>query len=120
MELKQTGEWFLLKEEFFNAAESLKPVNLIKSSFKEAIAIPDLKTNIINAAIGLTTGVLAKKVILGRTLNPLSKLAGIILEMAVATKVTKNATVFRSAGDIIMKKIFNRHTDPEKTNGHFF
>lgn len=115
LEQQQASQWPLLKEEILNTAESLKLINILKGTFKEAMAVPDLKTSLLNGAIGLTTGVLAKKIILGRTLNPLSKLLGIILEMAVANKVTKNADGIKSVGNIIMKKLFNRHSEPEKT-----
>ncbi|MBL0183384.1 MAG: hypothetical protein IPP96_14260 [Chitinophagaceae bacterium] len=114
LEGKLDNEWPLLKKDFFNTYESLKPINIFKSTLKEAIASPGLKTDVINGAIGLTTGILAKKVILGKTLNPLTKLLGIILEMAVANKVTKNADGVRSVGTFIMKKIFTRQPDLEK------
>jgi len=113
LELQQAKEWPLLKEEFLKTAESLKPINIIKNTLKEAVDLPDLKTGIINSAIGLTTGILAKKIILGKTLNPLSKLLGVALEMFVANKVSKNAGEIKSLGNSIMKKIFNREGKPE-------
>lgn len=114
LEGKLDNEWPLLKKEFFNTYESLKPINILKTTLKEAIASPNLKTDVINGAIGLTTGILAKKVILGKTLNPLTKLLGIILEMAVANKVKKNADGVRSIGTFIMKKIFTRQPAVEE------
>jgi len=114
LEGKLDNEWPLLKKDFFNTYESLKPINILKTTLKEAIASPNLKTDVINGAIGLTTGILAKKVILGKTLNPLTKLLGIILEMAVANKVTKNADGVRSIGTFIMKKIFTRQPAVEE------
>jgi hypothetical protein len=114
LEVQQANELILLKEEFNKTKEDLKPVNIIKSAFKEAVAVPDLKTDIINAAIGLTTGIFAKKIIIGKTLNPLSKLLGVVLEVFVASKVTKNAGEIKSIGNIIMQKIFNKRGEPEK------
>ena len=113
LELQQAKEWPLLKEEFLKTAESLKPINIIKNTLKEAVDLPDLKTGIINSAIGLTTGILAKKIILGKTLNPLSKLLGVALEMFVANKVSKNAGEIKSLGNRNKKKIFNREGKPE-------
>ncbi len=117
LELQQAEELSLLKIEVLKTAESLKLINIIKDTFKEAVAIPDLKTGIINSAIGLTTGILAKKVILGKTLNPLSKLLGVALEMFVANKVSKNAGEIKSIGNNIMKKIFNQEPKMEKQDG---
>ena len=114
LEQKQTDEWLLLKEEFHTTYEKLKLINIIKSTFKEAVTVPDLKTNVINAAIGLTSGIVAKKVLIGKTINPLKKLLGIIVEVAVAGKVAKNTNNIRSIGNMIMKKIFNQRNEPEK------
>lgn len=113
LQLQRANEYDLLKEEVIKTSESLKLINIIKSTFNKVASAPDLKTDIINAAVGLTTGIVAKKVIIGKTLNPLSKLLGVMLEVFVANKVTKNAGEIKSIGGILMKKIFNQRTDPE-------
>lgn len=114
LEVQQANELILLKEEFSRTKEGLKPMNILKGTFKEAVDMPDFKTGIINAAIGLTTGILAKKIIIGKTLNPLSKLLGLILEGFVANKVSNNAGEIKSLGSIILSKIFNRSKKVEK------
>ncbi len=114
LEHKHAAEWPLLKNEFRNTYESLKLINIIKSTFKEAVTVPDLKTNVINAAIGLTTGMVAKKIMLGKTLNPFARLLGLVVEIAIAGKVTKNADGIRSVGSLIMNKLFAHKTDSVK------
>ncbi len=114
LEQKQAAEWPLLKDEFRNTYERLKLINIIKSTFKNAVAVPDLKTNVVNTAIGLTTGIVAKKILVGKTLNPLKQLLGIIVEIAVAGKVAKNADGIKSIGNMIMKKIFNQENGSVK------
>jgi len=104
----------LLKEHFHRTYESLKPINIIKNTFKEIISAPDLKTNLVDAAIGFTTGFVAKKIFTGRSHNPLTKLVGNILEMVIAGKVAKNADEIKLIGSIILKKIINQHVDSEK------
>ena len=104
----------LLREHFHRTYESLKPLNIIKNTFKEIVSVPNLKTNVVNAAICITTGFVAKKVFTGKSHNPLTKLFGIILEMVVASKATKNADEIKSIGSIILKKIINQHNDSEK------
>ncbi len=104
----------LLKEHFYLTYESLKPINIIKSTFKEIVSAPDLRTNVVNTAIGLTAGLIAKKIFTGKSDNPLKKISGIILEMVIASKVTKNAEEIKSIAAIIIKKIINQHVDSEK------
>jgi hypothetical protein len=114
LEYEQASEWILLKKQFFISYESMKPINVIKSTFKEMVLAPDLKTNIINTAIGVTTGFLTKKILIGKTHNHLTKLLGIIVEMVVANKITKNAGEIKAIGSIILKKIINQSNDLEK------
>ena len=114
LEVKQASEFKLMKEEFKSTYESLKLINIIKNTFKQAASAPELKTDIINTAIGLSTGFVAKKLMLGKTLNPFSKLLGIIVELAVANKVTKNAGGIKAIGGMIIKKLFNKQEESVK------
>jgi len=111
LELQQANEFLLLKEEFHATGESLRPLNIIKRTFKNAVAGPDLKTNVVNAAIGLATGIVTKKLMIGKTINPLKKLFGALVEMAVANKVSKNADDIKSTGTAIFKKLFSKKED---------
>ncbi len=114
LEYKQAIELVLLKEQFYTTYESLKPINIIRNKFKEMILAPDFKTNLVNSAIGLATGFVAKKVFVGKTHNPLTKLLGTIVEIVIANKTIKNADGIKSIGSIILNKIINKGSDSEK------
>lgn len=104
----------LLKDHLHNTYESLKPISIMKKTFKEIISDSALKTNVVDAAIGFTTGFVAKKIFTGNSHNPLTKLVGNILEMVIASKVAKNAEEIKIIGSIILKKIINQQVDSEK------
>ncbi len=108
LELQQARELILLKEQFHETKEGFKLINIIKGTFKKAVSSPDLKTDAMNAVIGLTTGILAKKLMIGKTINPFKKLLGIIVEMTVANKVVKNADDIKSAGSNIFNTLFRK------------
>ena len=114
LELQQAAELILLKEQYYKTKEGFKLINLIKSKFKETISDPDLKTDALNAAIGFTSGILAKKLMIGKTINPFKKLLGIVVEMAVASSVTKNADGIKSAGSSILNKLFSKKEVQDK------
>lgn len=97
-----------LKEHFRNAYESLKPINMLKNTFKQAVSSPDVKTQIADTAIGLTTGFLAKKLFAGNSGNPLVKLVGSLIGSFVASKAEKNGEEIRSMGSFIINKITNK------------
>lgn len=108
LKVKQAGELLLLKEQFQETYESLKPLNFIKNTFNEVTSSPEIKNGLINNAIGLATGYLSKKVLIGATHNPFKKILGAILEFSVASFVAKRANIQTS----------NEEEITQQKNGH--
>ena len=113
---KKEIEFSLLKEQFQITYESLKPINLIKSTLANVASSPELKNNVLNNVIGLTTGYISKKVILGNTRNPIKILLGSLFQFAVANVVSKHTESLKSTGENILKRIF-RNKD-KKDHGY--
>lgn len=94
-----------LKEQFNYTYESLKPINIIKSIFKEITQSPDLRGNISSAAIGIASGYLMKGIVFGSSMNPVSKLAGILFQSVVTNLAAKNSDSIKATGETIIEKI---------------
>ncbi len=120
LQARQDRELPLLKEHFMDLADSLKPGNMIKSAFREIISTPELKSNVVKSAIGLTAGFLATKTFLGRTPNPLARLIiGSIAGMVTAGRASKVVSGIKSAGSNLLKKMFRKkNTTSEAYNGN--
>ena len=71
-ELEVQGQ--LLKEEFFIAYESLKPVSLIKSTLTEITSSPYLIDNMLGAVMGMLSGYVSKKIAVGTSHNLFRKI----------------------------------------------
>lgn len=100
---KQAIELKLLKDQFHITYESLRPVNLIKNTIHEVTTSEEIKEDLLKNAIGLATGYLSKKVVVGESDNPFRKLLGLFLQFAVATFVSKHAESIKAAGDNILR-----------------
>lgn len=103
LEKQQTGEGKILKEQFYLAYESVKPINLIKSTFKEVSASQDLKDNLLNTTVGITAGYLSKKLFEGVSNNPLRKLLGTALMFGITNAVAKNPETVKAVARGIFK-----------------
>ncbi len=114
LELQQADELILLKEQFQRTKKGFTLGNIIKGSFKDIVSNQDLKTDAINAAIGFTSGIMAKKLVVGKTINPFKKLLGFAIEMAVTNKVAKNADTIKSVGSSIFNMLFRKKEAVEK------
>jgi hypothetical protein len=115
LESQQAIEWTLLENQFRTTFESFKLSNIIKNTFKKAISAPGLKSNILTAALGLSTGMVTKNLLIGKTINPLKKLLGVVVEMFVANKVVDNADGLKSFGSRMLSKLGN--TKADQVNG---
>ena len=98
LELKQANERKVLKEQYLLAYESMKPINLVKSTFKEVTASPELKDEFLNASIGLATGYFSKMLFQGASHSPVRKLFGTILMFGITNAVTNHPEVVKSVG----------------------
>lgn len=102
-ECNKQGE--ALKQHFRETYESLKPINIIKNTFKQATSSPGLKTDLVNTTIGLASGFIAKKLFIGNSSNLITKLLGNILGSFVAVKTEKSAEGIKSVGSFLVNKI---------------
>jgi hypothetical protein len=90
LEVKQAEEGKALKQELMNTVESLKPVNLLRSSVKEFTTSEELKTTLFETVISLVNGFLAKQLIKPNPSNLVLKLVTTLLQLGVANILTNN------------------------------
>jgi len=96
LEIKQEKEATLLKEQFRITYDSLRPINLLKDTIKGITTFPELKGNILDTVMSLAAGFLSKKIVVGKTYNPLKQVLGTFLQMGVTNIVSKNSDGIRS------------------------
>jgi hypothetical protein len=122
LQVKRSYELALLKDQFHLTYESLKPLNLIKHTFKEVSSSTEIKEGMLNNVIGLTTGYFTKAILIGSSANPVKKILGTLLQFAVAAFVARNSDSIKSIGSVVLNKIFKTQNDknqkfPENGNG---
>src|SRR6478736_3921671 len=83
LEFKQANEWLLLKDQFHDTYESLKPLTVLKNTFKEFTSLPEVKDSIAGTLTGLTAGFLSKALVTGVSHHPVSRFLGTMLQLGV-------------------------------------
>lgn len=109
LQYNQDQEGKLLKEHFLRVYESVKPVNLLLGTLREITESRELKTNLLNTTVGMTTGYLGKLLFEHGTRNPVKKILGNALMFGVVNLVTKNPEVVRSLGKGLLKFFSRKH-----------
>lgn len=105
---KQYVQGQLLKEQFHEDIERLKPLNILKTSINDMIKSPDLLNDMISMTVGLTAGYFTNKIFVGRSGSNLKKLFGNIMQFGITTIVVRNPEVIKSIGNRIFQLIFSR------------
>jgi hypothetical protein len=109
LEEKQAAELQLLKAQFQVTVESLKPLNMVKNSLAQIISSPSVKSNIVNSAIGVTTGYLAKLALVGATRNPITKIFGSLLQFVVAGFVSNHSDGIKSTCEYYIRRVLKKN-----------
>jgi hypothetical protein len=105
LEARRAEEGKMLKEHVNQAYENIKPINLIKSTFKEALAAQDLRADIINLSLGLVAGYVSKRVFSGLEDSPLKKLLGTSLQFGITLFIINNPETIQAIGNGIVNFI---------------
>lgn len=98
LEQQQTEQGKLVKQQFYGVYESMQPINIIKSTFKEMATSDELKENILNTSIGLVVGYFSKMLFEDVSISPLKKLLGTAVLFGITNIVAKNPETVKSLG----------------------
>jgi hypothetical protein len=106
LEEKQKEQWLDLKDNINVAFDSLKPINLIKTTYREFLSTPHVAENLIGSTIGLTTGFLTKKLIVRSSGNILLNFAGGLAQMLISNFVSRHSTAIKTIGSGLLHRVF--------------
>jgi hypothetical protein len=98
----------ILKEQFYLTLKSFKPVNLLTDTLNDIVTSPYLADNIVGTVIGLITGSLSKRLLIGSSGNIFKKLIGSIMQIGVTNVVAKHSDTIKSIGKVIFQYILRK------------
>ncbi|MDD2306326.1 MAG: hypothetical protein PHP53_16605 [Prolixibacteraceae bacterium] len=110
LEIQQAEEGQILKEQFKITYESLKLVNLVKSSLKELTDSVEIKTNLFESIVSIFTGYLSKKLTIKSDGNIFKRILGLVVQFGVTNLVAKNAETIR----IFITEFIDRFLHPKE------
>jgi len=96
LEQKQADEAALMRAQFELAYESVKPINLIKSTIHEVTDSKEIKDHLLNTGMGIAAGYLSEKILVGESHNLTRKLVGAAVTYGVTNLVTNNPELVKA------------------------
>jgi hypothetical protein len=114
LEIQQTREGEELKAQFKATYESLKLVNLVKSSLKEVTESVEIKNSLFESIISVVSGYVSRKLMVSKKSNPFAKIVALVVQMGVTKFVANNAEVIREyIAQMIDKYLHPKAEEPE-------
>lgn len=108
LEIRQAEEGRLLKEHLIVVYEKLKPFNLIRSAFDDIGSAMENRKGLVNSLVGVLTGYITQKLIIGSKAGLIKKLSGVLLNYGVAALVSKYAETFKVMGLQLFNQLFGQ------------
>jgi len=68
---------------------SLKPLNLVKSGFREIVGSPEVKQGLLSNLVGLAGGFITKKMIIGPATGMIRNSIGTVLQIIMTNLVSR-------------------------------
>jgi hypothetical protein len=113
LEKEKAAKGQLLKEQVKASLDSIKPLNLLKNTFKNFTESPEVQNNLVDLAIAIGTGFISKKVISGAKTRSRVKQAGILVIDALNVYIARNPEIIRTVGNFIVN-FFHRKKRAEE------
>ncbi len=107
-QLEHAGQGKLLEGELVAAFESLKPLNILKSTLQEATSSPYLIENVMGAVTALVSGYISRKIAVGTSHSLFRKIVGTLLQFGVTNLLAQNPEKLKSFGKVLVQKIFGK------------
>jgi len=108
LELKQHEDLENIKAQLHQTYESLRPLNLLKSTLEELSSSPYLGENLMTTTMALVSGFMAKKITVGSSDRPLKKIFGTLLQFGVANLVSQHSSEIVSFGQSLVHRFFRK------------
>ncbi len=108
LEAQQANNGKMLKEQFNRAIDSIQPINIIKTTFKEATVSEDLKNDILNTSVGLVVGYVSQKFLKNMSISPFKKLFVTAVLLGITNVIAKNPEKVKTFGSNVLRMIRNK------------
>ena len=108
LELKAAAQKKDIQQTFAVVSEDLKPLNLMRSGVRSVFS-GENKESLVNALIGLGSGIISRKLFFGRSNGVVAKTIGNAIQWGMAGLVSKNAEKIKEKAGEFIDKFFKKH-----------
>ncbi|VXC06688.1 conserved hypothetical protein [Flavobacterium sp. 9AF] len=91
LKLKKENQFEVLKQQFNETLDSLKPVNIVKETIKDFKNSKEIKNSLLETSLGIAGGYLTRKLIVGESAGIFKKLSATVIQFLVTNFIKNKA-----------------------------
>ncbi len=116
LQKKRADDLVSLKQAMNSTYENLRPANLFKNIFQDLSSSSELKDNILSSMVGIGSGLVSKKVLVGGSKNLIVNILGNLVQFTTANFVAKHAPDAKHwAENLVLRYLKNRKNKHSQT-----
>ena len=113
LEVKKALQGRIIKDQFHEVKEHLRPANILRNTFDEVAGSPTLRSNLLGALAGLGAAYFSKRLVAGNSRNVFRKILGTALQLGISAVVARKSGMLLTLGQTIAKRIFTKKNSHE-------
>ncbi|MES2543254.1 MAG: hypothetical protein V4548_00090 [Bacteroidota bacterium] len=108
LESVKASQLSLLKHHYKFTVDSLNPINIIKEKINETFTSPNLKSNLFKTGLGIVTGLLTNKFIVGPSGGIVKKIVGGLVQSNLSKLTTVDPEEMKESGKSFLKNVLSK------------
>jgi len=108
LESDKVVQVFLMRQEFEHAYESINPLSLIRDNLEVSPSSKFLGNNMISTSVGLATGFLIKKWIMGKSDNPIRGILGSAAQIGAINLMARYQSAIEIVGRTLLQLFLHK------------
>lgn len=108
LESDKAVQVFLIRQDFEHAYESINPLNLIRDNLEDSPSSKFLGNNMISTSVGLATGFLIKKWIIGKSNNPVRAILGSAVQIGAINLMARYQSAIEIVGRTLLQLFLHK------------
>jgi hypothetical protein len=113
LEVKKTEQGLIIKEQFHEVKQQLRPANILRNTFDVVAGSPTLRSNLLGALVGLGAAYFSKRLVAGNSRNAFRKILGTALQLGISAVVAKKSGILLTLGQTIARRVFTKMNSHE-------
>jgi|GEM_PF-2744056 len=108
LERQKTDDGQALRDQWDHTKKNLNPMTLVKDGVKELFSAPDVKTGVVKGLLGLASGFVTRKLVVGKSDSMARKVMGTLAQTGVTSLAFKRSDAIQEKGASLLSGLLKK------------